>query len=340
MSDLYIIELYKIYFEEKRNLFEQFQNEGYRVYKYAFFKKPQKDFLNKIEHLALEVCCFLKILFKTFSFRQKKVLCFGGHLSFFLTNRILGFLYGRRFHLYVYNFYLHAMGERKIVKLILKFLLHSSRITLIVQSPKEVDYYKALSKKCEIMFVPYCEDVDMDVPAYNDESERFIFTGGYSNRDYPLIVACAAKYAELNFIVVISSLNAGDLPKDLPSNVKIYQDIERKRFYSMMKNAWAVVVPLKEDVGASGQMLCLGAMAFGKPIIYTDVSAINYYFTNSQCGIPYSIGDIDSLNIAVDKLINMSKTEITNMAEKAVSDYRKHFMRKDRDHAILNILTQ
>ena len=60
---------------------------------------------------------------------------------------------------------------------------------------------------------------------------------------------------------------------------------------------------MKEDVGSSGQMLAISAMRNKKPIIYTDVEAVNYYFAN-DCGYSYNIGDIDSLDNAYNKLFS------------------------------------
>lgn len=109
----------------------------------------------------------------------------------------------------------------------------------------------------------------------------------------------AKKNPSKNFVFVASHLNS-DI-NDLPPNVILYQDTSAKEFSKLLLNASAVIVPLKEDVGSSGQMLCIQAMRYHKPIIYTNVSCINYYFS-TESGIPYKIGDMKSLQSAVDRL--------------------------------------
>ena len=100
--------------------------------------------------------------------------------------------------------------------------------------------------------------------------------------------------AKRRFLFVASKLNKG--LNSLPSNVELKRDVSPQEFGKLMEGASIVVVPLKEDVGSSGQMLCIQSMRYHKPIVYTDVSSINYYFTETS-GIPYEIGSLDSLLI-------------------------------------------
>lgn len=107
-----------------------------------------------------------------------------------------------------------------------------------------------------------------------------------------------------HFTFVVSHLNnVGDMPQ----NVRLLSDIPPEQFRDELARSEIVVVPLRDDVGSSGQMLCLQAMQLGKPIVYSDVSSIAYYFT-PQSGIPYTKGDLNSLKKAVERLVQ-SKTE-------------------------------
>lgn len=182
--------------------------------------------------------------------------------------------------------------------MVLRFLMNNDRLTLIAQTPGEIDFYRRLSHKINLIFVPYCSDVEERHTEVKLD-EGYVFTGGYTNRDYPLMLQLAERMPERRFLFVASKLNKG-LDK-LPSNVELKRDVAPQEFGKLMEGASIVVVPLKEDVGSSGQMLCLQAMRYHKSIVYTDVSSISYYFT-ADSGVPYEMGNLDSLHAALSAL--------------------------------------
>lgn len=130
----------------------------------------------------------------------------------------------------------------------------------------------------------------------------------------------ARRKSEVNFMFVASNLNK-DIG-DLPPNVTLKRNVSSDEFADLMEKAAIVIVPLKEDVGSSGQMLCLQAMRYHKPIVYADVSSINYYFTK-ESGIPYKLGDLQSLSDAVDRLLD-NETLAKEMGGNAFEESRKY----------------
>jgi hypothetical protein len=65
------------------------------------------------------------------------------------------------------------------------------------------------------------------------------------------------------------------IPVDVPPNVTLKKDIDKKSFFSLLSRSRMVVIPLLENVGSSGQMVCLAAMQYGKAIVYTDFDVIS-----------------------------------------------------------------
>ncbi len=263
------------------------RHREYDVEHISILKCPQKRFRSKKDLVINNLYALLKLLPKIYMITNNCVYCTGVHYAVLLIHLIKG-----RGKLYIYNFYLHSLGKRRIVKKMLHFLLNNRRVTVIVQTPDEVKYYKEISDKIKILFVPYCSDA---IPFSDTKSDtKYVFTGGYTNRDYSLVLNLARKFPLQKFVVVASQLNK-DI-NSIPENVTLYKDIPAADFNSLLAKSYIVIVPLKEDVGSSGQMLCLSAMRNSKPIIYADVSSINYYFTPPHSGFPYQIGSITSLS--------------------------------------------
>lgn len=337
MKDIVIIGLFFSFLEE--STFVKFlQKRNVKIKLVAFFGKEHVRFISKTQLIIRELKCCLKFLLILPSLRNKKVFCLGGHYAVLFLTKIFAPVLGVDFKLYLYNFYLHAAGERKVVQRILRFLLKRDNCTLIVQSPHEIDFYKALSSSIQLFFVPCCADL-FDKSKMAEESfpeGGYVFTGGYTNRDYELLISCAQRFPDEKFIMVASALNAEVKKEKLPDNITLYTDIPRLDFESLVSGASIVIVPLKNNVGASGQILCLSAMQNKKPIIYSDVSAINYYF-NSDSGVPYKMGDIDSLTSALSFVLEQPERR-KRMGEEAYENYKNQYTTEHRDQRLFDII--
>jgi len=336
------VALYSIHLKDQR-LFEAFKKKGnVTVDSYSFFDNQKKVFFSKKELLIQEFICLGKLLKRITFFRNAKVFCTGGHFSFLVLNKIFGVLLGKDFHLYLYNFYIHSLGDKKIIKSVLHYLFNNDNVTLIVQSPREVDYYSLLSKN-KVFFVPYCTDINieknkeilLDLP-FSD----YFFTGGYTNRDYPLMLECARKFPLQKFIIVASNLNCQDFSVELPQNVYMFYNISNELFLYIMNRAKCVIIPLKEDVGASGQLLCVDAIRLKKPVIYCDITSINYYFEleNGCLGFPYKINNIGSMCFAINTFLEKTTEEIDDICKIAFENFNTYFSIECRNKRIVDII--
>lgn len=333
-----IIELYHSLLVN--NTFSKYLTQkGYQVKAYAFFKQEKERFISKKSYILREAVCFLKLLFTFGTFRNKKTYCLGGYYATLFIMKLFGWFLGRNFHLYIYNFYLHQAGEKKQIQQILRFLLKNRRCTLIVQSPKEIEYYKQLTS-IPVYFVPYCAPEKKVVPTGNISlpPDDYIFTGGYTNRDYKNVLLCAQKMKDVVFVLAVSGLNTEIKVKTLPSNIILYTDLDRNDFEYLLSHAAVVLVPLKDDVGSSGQMLCLSAMQQKKAIVYSDVSAVNYYL-EGKAGLPYQIGDVKSMQQALQIALLDTQQRI-KLGEQAYANYIRSYTIESQNEQLLAVFNE
>lgn len=278
---------------------EWYASVGGRVKTMVISKAPKRDFLSKKGLLCEWAKAFVKWSVQPLSFRNRTIYCTTAQLPFMLLARMSGWCWGD-YRIYFHNFYLHELGQKPAVKRALRFLLANRRLTILTQSEGEIEYYRALSDKVSLKFIPFCSDftpITGQLPQGVGLPSSYIFTGGYTNRDYPLMLRLAARFPDERFVFVASSLN-DIVATDVPGNVTLLRDLPKPQFESLLSGAKIVVVPLKEDVGASGQMLAISAMRNAKPVVYADLPVISYFF-NGDSGVPYKIGDLDSLAAAL-----------------------------------------
>lgn len=297
-------------------LFTYFKKNNVNCCKIAFRKFPSSKFESKLDVVLYEFQAFLKSLFLLFTFHNNKVLCEGRHHAVLFIYKVFGKFLANS-HLFLYNYYIHGLGNNQKVQKVLSFLLNNKRVTMIVQSYGEIEYFRKICPSLDIRFVPYCSDIQ---PVVKTKRNGYIFSGGYTNRDYPLLLEAARKYPKEKFVFVASHLN-GEFD-DVPNNVTIYKDIDKIEFETFLSQSSLVIGPLKEDVGSSGQMLCLSAMRNAKTIIYSDLPVINYYFNDGNA-IPYKMGNIDSLCNAIDSALTDEEAAIS-MGKKAFEDSQKY----------------
>lgn len=314
------------------------EKQGCDVQSYAFFQEENERFITKFQLIKREFICLLKVLFKISYFRNKKIFCTGGYYALLLIHKLMAPLFGKDCEIYIFNFYLHAAGKKKIVQSILRFLFKNDRCTLIVQSPDEVDYYKEIIPSLKVHFVPYCSN-----PFIVEEKDKvrkisgdYTFTGGYTNRDYQSVIACAKQLPDQHFVIVVSSLNTEVINASIPENVTLYRDLSTVEFENLLSYSQIVIVPLREDVGSSGQMLCLSAMQNKKAIVYCNISSINYYFREDS-GIPYALNDATSMLSALTKLIADNSLR-ESLGNSAYLYYNSSFMNKHRDEQLYDIV--
>lgn len=134
------------------------------------------------------------------------------------------------------------------------------------------------------------------------EADAYYFAGGYSNRDYqPLIEAFRSIPHRL--VVVGSHVNP-ELNQlvDVPEHITVKRDIPKDEFEALVQGAKACILPLKEEVGASGQRVMNSYMRNGKLIIavemritqqYLQAGANGYLYKNATTDLPTIIQDIE-----------------------------------------------
>lgn len=263
-----------------------------------YYFEPHK-LLDKKQNVAVIVFNLFYFIFRLITSRRKDydIVLLGGHLiaiPFLLVVKMLRFAKPRR-KIIVTSFFIHSLGRSKIVQNVLGFLLSDESLLLIVQSPDEVEYYSHITDKAKIVLFPYCRG-EITVKGNCGNDEEYIFAGGHTNRDYDCLLQAARKVN--HYFLIICSRSTKLIQK--PPNVRILNDVSPDDFYSYLNNSKIVIIPLREEIGSSGQMTSLTAMFFKKPIIYTNLVSVSQYFEDGVSGISYQKGNPDDL---ADKIL-------------------------------------
>lgn len=132
--------------------------------------------------------------------------------------------------------------------------------------------------------------------------ETYVFAGGDTQRDYRTL--CEA-VTGLEVRVVIAARDRSPFGQfEVPANVEIVT-LDPADFLHWMLHARVNVVPLQHGtLRCAGQQTFLNAMAFGTPMIVTDVEGGGDYIENWVNGVLVDAGDAVQLRNALLRLLN------------------------------------
>jgi len=158
----------------------------------------------------------------------------------------------------------------------------------IVFSEWEIGLYEAkLGIARERMhFLPYGDWSPAPVEATPaPASGDYYFAGGYSNRDYPALIAAFRTLPASRLVIIASVLNKEIVDTELPANVTVLRDVPGEAFDDYVRDAKACIIPLKHDTGASGQSVMLRLMKYKKAIVAADFGSVRGYVVNGESGL-------------------------------------------------------
>ena len=122
-------------------------------------------------------------------------------------------------------------------------------------------------KSVEFVSIPYGLHVTDTQPG-SEEAAPYVLSAGRSGRDYATLLNTAALLPAIRFKIICDSL-APLKGLDVPANVEVVRTCVGGDYFSVLRRAQLVVVPLNFTEISSGQMVLLQAKALGKATIIT-----------------------------------------------------------------------
>jgi glycosyltransferase involved in cell wall biosynthesis len=187
------------------------------------------------------------------------------------------------------------------------------RFKVVVFSRPEVELYEkgfALNKD-HFLYVPYGE-WNPDKKLEDGGDEGYFFSGGYANRDFvalaqlfqnrPWKLVIAASKANTDFVSYCES-------HELSDNIMVYWDIPAAQFNRLLRFSHAVMLVMKYNTGASGQVVLLTALEHEKLIIasYTDV--VDEYVQNERTGLILQDKSPEALETVMERVNDPAEKE-------------------------------
>lgn len=150
---------------------------------------------------------------------------------------------------------------------------------IIVFSSSEIEQYCKDFCLCEskFIFIPLGEDIEKLEPEVNISESNFVFSSGFSNRNFDFLCRVAEKTPNIKYLIY------GDRKYE-SANVLMTDEIVGDLIEELLNKCKLVAIPLKEN-RSSGQLTLLHAFEKGVPVIATSSDSMSDYIINNYNGV-------------------------------------------------------
>jgi glycosyltransferase involved in cell wall biosynthesis len=136
---------------------------------------------------------------------------------------------------------------------------------------------------------------ELDGQAQSQDEDGSIFAGGFSNRDYDLLLQ-AAEPLPAPLVIVASARNTIAAPSS--ERTTIHRDLPEGEFEDLLARSTVVAMPLRSQGEACGQSVLLRVLRNGKPLVATRHESIEEYLGADYPGfVPHN--DVTALRAAL-----------------------------------------
>lgn len=188
----------------------------------------------------------------------------------------------------------------KLKRLFQRFIF-SAVDKIFVSSTGEIETYSKRLGLPRGLFSSLHFHTNIVVPKMTGNTGTYILSAGRTGRDYRTF---SNAVSDLPIKVVVISDHQSVHRICFPNNTQVLINIQYDEYLELVKNCCFVVVPLKDLIKSTGQVVILEAMALGKPVIASDTVGTRDYIKSGYNGILVPPNDAISLKSAILDLLN------------------------------------
>lgn len=176
--------------------------------------------------------------------------------------------------------FVHDDRLRQLVNLLLRALRRDGLEFIAFSEAERRNLIEAVGVPAERVHRVIYRDKPSATIAAPQPSGGYVFTGGYSNRDYKTFFAAVAAL-QYKVVAVGSALNKLDEP---PPSVELRLDISWDEFEELIAGCDLLVLPLREGGEACGQNVLFRGIRHTRPVVATRHDSLVDYLGSDYPG--------------------------------------------------------
>jgi glycosyltransferase involved in cell wall biosynthesis len=234
----------------------------------------------------------------------------------------------------VMGLFVQNQRVRKIANLFIR-LVRFDGLSFITSSQKEAHELvnDAGVPSQNVSYQLWREQLDGKVAERDIIEGNYVFSGGYANRDYDLLLTAMNG---LNAPLVIVASEKNKIANHDTQQVQIHRDIEETEFEKLLAQSRLVVLALKSQGDGCGQSVLLRVFRNGKPLIMTRHQAVVDYVGDDYPGF-VPLDDVEGLRTAISRALEDDVYRQRLAAEVRAAQHRLE-QRGNSGHEVMQFL--
>ncbi|HMO52281.1 MAG TPA: glycosyltransferase family 4 protein [Kiritimatiellia bacterium] len=170
-----------------------------------------------------------------------------------------------------------------------------------------------------LRYVPLAPTIEQ--PEYLPKPDGHYFCGGRTLRDYTTLMA-VMQQTDRPWQVVAGQDDMADQAVDT-ARIAVHREIPRECYLELLRGASVVVLPLLPTERATGQVVALEAMSYGKPVITTRAPGTVDIIRHGENGYLVEAGDVGGITSILNDLAQRPD-EYARIGRNALDDMRRN----------------
>lgn len=129
---------------------------------------------------------------------------------------------------------------------------------------------------------------------------KYVCAVGGEGRDYATLIESVRPHPRIKTVIVTRSYNMPSGP--LPAHVQLFTELSPPAFWSIVRNAHAVILPLRDEETCCGHITLVGALRFARPIVATRSAGIADYVRDGGNALLVPAQDPAALSTAISRI--------------------------------------
>jgi glycosyltransferase involved in cell wall biosynthesis len=188
---------------------------------------------------------------------------------------------------------------------------------------------------------PHDSVLNASLNAAQIDDNGYIFSGGYTARDYQTLLRAVSELPHHVVLVVGHDPLTGKTGLEnvaLSKKVKVYHDIRESHFLDLMSKAEMVVLALQDKPYSAGQLALLEATAMSKPVIITKTAGTIDYVEDGKTALLVEPGNVSQLKEAILKISDNVELR-RDLERNAKAKWQREFTVSTMEHNLYRIIS-
>lgn len=220
------------------------------------------------------------------------------------------------------------------VSFLRKKCLKNEHFIALTNSKKAIDDWKRIFNlpKANVLYFPDTYDINDKFTKYNNKKDKYVFSGGFSSRDWEKFLQIVKKLPNIKF-KCIAHRNQWDKNWGIPKNLEVKFNTSTDEYYDELKNSYCSLFVCVPNLNA-GLINVIKSMQYSVIPLITFNDSVKEYYPKKYSGYLIKDNAVSLFVENIEKIYSLSEREY----KKIVDDLQENLKEKYNSEKLIEDL--